>query len=195
MEHHAAARTSHKVPPIPQLPDCLQEDPRFGLSQRVVAGRHFVKSPLLSKFFLFVVTETLAGRQSEITEHQIGVQVFGRSPGYLTVEDNIVRNYARQLRRRLAEHFADEGSAEPLRVEVPLGGYIPVFSHASGVAPSDRPHTQPMPIHPGTQPESGSPASSSPALLPPWIKHRFLLPASLLAAFAAVLISVTWFAA
>jgi hypothetical protein len=81
----------------------------------------------LSKFLLFVVAETLEGRAPEITEHQIGVQVFDRPADYRTLEDNIVRNYARQLRKRLAEHFADQGSSEPVRIDIPVGGYVPVF--------------------------------------------------------------------
>src|SRR6202011_2137551 len=108
--------------------DDPEGDPRWQLTQRVVAGRHFAKSPLLSKFLLYVVAETLGGRASEITEHQIGVQVFGRPQDYRTVEDNIVRNYARQLRKRLAEHFAHDGDGSSLRIEIPLGGYVPVFA-------------------------------------------------------------------
>jgi hypothetical protein len=93
-------------------PASLHEDPYWELAQRVVAGPHFARSPLLSKFLLFVVAETREGRGSEITEHQIGVQVFDRPADYRTLEDNIVRSYARQLRKRLAEHFAGEGSSE-----------------------------------------------------------------------------------
>ena len=113
--------------PLEFLPRDFQGDPRWVLAQRVVGGSHFARSPLLSKFLLFVVAEAIRGRDSEITEHQIGVQVFDRPPGYRTIEDNIVRNYARQLRKRLAEHFADEGSEEPIRIDVPVGGYVPVF--------------------------------------------------------------------
>ena len=109
------------------MPDWLQGDPRWNLTQRVVAGTHFARSPLLTKFLLFVVAETLEGRGNEITEHQIGVQVFDRPADYRTLEDNIVRSYARQLRKRLAEHFADQGSSEPVRIDIPVGAYVPVF--------------------------------------------------------------------
>jgi len=196
MQHTATTRAKQKVPLIQEWADCSEEDPRLSLSRRVVAGRHFAKSPLLSKFFLYVVTETLAGRQAEITEHQIGVQVFGRSPGYLTVEDNIVRNYARQLRRRLAEHFADEGSLETLRVEIPLGGYIPVFTHASEVNPAEQRHSDSMPVNLGAQLESSpsTPTSSGASIAPRRTRQRLLLRASVLAACAAVLIYLTWFA-
>ena len=101
-------------------------DERWAAAQSVVESRHFVRSPLLSKFLLYVVTETLEGRQEAITEHQIGVLVFGRPASYRTVEDNIVRNYARQLRKRLAEHFAEAKDAV-MRIEIPVGGYVPAF--------------------------------------------------------------------
>jgi len=108
----------------PPSPD---DDERWQITQRVVGSRHFTRSPLLSRFLLYVVAETIQGRADEITEHQIGVHVFDRPTSYRTVEDNIVRNYARQLRRRLTEYFAEEGIAEPFQIDIPLGGYIPVF--------------------------------------------------------------------
>ncbi len=104
-----------------------KDDPRWLLVARIVASRHFSKAPLLSKFLLHICGELLSGRQGEISEYQIGIQVFDRPHGYRTVEDNIVRNYARQLRKRLAEYFADEGLAESVQIEIPLGGYVPVF--------------------------------------------------------------------
>ena len=55
--------------------ELLEDDPRWQLAQQVVSGAHFSKSPLLSKFLLYVVRETLEGRQAEIGEHQIGVSV------------------------------------------------------------------------------------------------------------------------
>lgn len=106
----------------------LQTDPRWALTQRVVAGPHFARSALLSSFLLYVVSETLAGRASAISEHKIGVAVFGRPPSYRTDDDNIVRNYARQLRKRLTEHFAGVGRDELLRVDIPVGGYVPCFA-------------------------------------------------------------------
>jgi len=104
-----------------------EADPRWRLAQTVAAGPHFVRSPLLSRFLLYVVGETIDGRQASLTEHRIGVSVFGRPSSYRTDLDNIVRNYARQLRRRLHDHFANEGSGSRMRIEIPVGGYVPLF--------------------------------------------------------------------
>lgn len=105
----------------------IEDDERWQLVQRIVTSRRFLRAPLLSRFLMHVCSQALQGRQHEITEYQIGVHVFDRPRSYRTVEDNIVRNYARQLRRRLAEYSADEGKDEPYRIEIPLGGYVPVF--------------------------------------------------------------------
>lgn len=113
---------------LAEPPDSLHDDMRWRVAHQV--ARHFSRSPLLSRFLLYVVAETLEGRQSTITEHKIGVTVFGRSPSYRTDDDNIVRNYARQLRRRLADYFAGEGKDSPIRIEIPVGGYIPLFAAA-----------------------------------------------------------------
>ena len=133
-------RTAALDEPKPQagqkdLPDWLESDPRWQLAQRVVASQAFVRSRFLSRFLLYVVAETLVGRTREISEHQIGVQVFDRPANYRSTEDNIVRTYARQLRRRLAEYFAGEGKTEPLCVDIPLGGYVPVFMTAPCAEP------------------------------------------------------------
>ena len=109
-------------------PLCLTGDPRWQLAQRVVASKSFAKSALLSKFLLYVCDRALSGRTDEISENQIGVQVFVRRPGYNPGEDNIVRNYARQLRQRLDHYFEEEGKCEELRISIPVGKYIPVFS-------------------------------------------------------------------
>ena len=104
------------------------EDPRLELVGRVVASRRFARSALLSNFLLYIATETIEGRANRLSEHQIGVSVFDRPRSYRTVEDNIVRSYARQLRRRLNEFFEDEGSSETMRIDIPLGGYVPRFT-------------------------------------------------------------------
>src|SRR5580693_10445738 len=173
------------------LPDWLQGDPRWSLTQRVVAGAHFARSPLLSKFLLFVVAETLEGREGEITEQQIGVQVFDRLPGYRTAEDNIVRNYARQLRKRLAEHFAAEGSDETTRIDVPVGGYAPVFIQVADRNPGV--NSQPPVVALAIQPaHAEAPESENPAAQRKW--RRWMIGAFLLLVYSIAMVWLTWIA-
>jgi hypothetical protein len=132
-------------------------DSRSQLVHRIVASSGFARAPLLSKFLQYVCAETIEGRQEEISEYQVGVQVFDRPQGYRTIEDNIVRNYARQLRKRLSEYFETEGKLETLRVQIPLGGYVPEFFLATGEHPVSIEERE----------AAAEPAQTLPAALPP----------------------------
>lgn len=146
-------RTSVSVVEMP--PNRMESDSRWQLAQSVAASPQFARSLLLSRFLLYVVAETIEGRQAEISEHKIGVAVFGRPESYRTDEDNIVRNYARQLRKRLAEHFAGDGLNEPTRIEIPVGSYVPSFPnranpHADRLLANNSSGAQIRPIANGT---------------------------------------------
>ncbi len=167
----------------------IKDDPRWELVQRIIAGPHFARSPLLSRFLLFVVAETLEGRGDEIGEHQIGVQVFDRPSDYRTLEDNIVRNYARQLRKRLAEYFANEGSAEEWRLDVPVGGYVPVFARAADASsPSPADHL-PITVKIRTQSNVSPESAAQETARPGW--RRRLLAGAAVASYTAVLVALT----
>ena len=104
-------------------------DPRWQLVRRIAASGILGRSRLLVEFLLYIVDRHVCDRADEITEQQIGIRVFGRAEGYDSNEDNIVRSYARTLRKRIEEYFATEGKEEPLRIEIPRGGYAPAFSY------------------------------------------------------------------
>lgn len=118
------------------------DDPRWQLAQRIASSDGLSRSRLLQEFLLYVVDRELASRDDEITEQQIGVLVFGRSEGYDSNEDNIVRGYARNLRKRVEEYFAGEGSNEHLRLTIPRGGYRPAFFEHEVIAPTPEPVTE-----------------------------------------------------
>src|SRR5579862_1561513 len=92
------------------------DDPRWQLAQRIASSEGLSRSRLLQDFLLYIVDRELSERIDDITEQQIGVLVFGRPEGYDSNEDNIVRGYARNLRKRVDEYFAVEGREEKLRL-------------------------------------------------------------------------------
>ena len=181
-------------PPEPHWPEWFESDPRWQITQRVVASSNFARSRLMAKFLLYIVSETLQDRKANITEHRIGVQVFDRAPGYSPVEDNIVRNYARQLRRRLAEYFSAEGAAEQFHIDIPLGGYVPLFVPIQSPASEEESQSDsvayPMQSGEVTSAAISGDASSSPAR---W--KRWSLFAISFITYSAVLASLVWFAA
>lgn len=121
-----------------------ENDPRWQLAQRIIASKSFAKSGLLCRFLLYVCDRTLNGRTEEISEQQIGVHVFGRKPQYNPAEDNIVRNYARQLRQRLDTYFEEEGKTEELRLRIPRGNYVPIFTQREEDVPALSPEQEPL---------------------------------------------------
>lgn len=186
-EHETYIRYSE---PHPIVPIGLADDERWRLAKRVAAGPHFSKSPLLSRFLLFIVARTLEGRQDEITERQIGVQVFGRPGDYRTVQDNIVRNYARQLRKRLAEHYMEQGPDDSIRIEIPLGGYIPEFVSTE---PCTHSESQPADSRPSLV-ESNQTHFAPDGNKAPTRTHRTLIAAAWLFLYSVLLVALTWFA-
>lgn len=70
----------------------------------------------------------------ETNEYAIGVAVFGRmAPAYSTVDDPIVRVQVGRLREKLSSYYASEGKANPLRIGIPLGRYLPIAERTVGV--------------------------------------------------------------
>lgn len=105
----------------------LEEDPRWQLAQRIAGSGLFQRSVRLKALLLYVAEQALARPGEALNEYQIGCAVFERPKEYSPSEDNIVRVQARHLRARLEEYFENEGKAEPLILEIPKGGYLPVF--------------------------------------------------------------------
>lgn len=110
-------------------------------------SRSLGRSQLLSDFLLYIVERSIQGRHGEITEQQIGVAVFGRAEDYNSNDDNIVRSYARKLRKRIDDYYASEGREETLRLEIPRGGYTPIFAEhtsPSVIAPDPSLYIEPL---------------------------------------------------
>lgn len=103
-------------------------DDRWKVVHRILQSRYFVSSARLRDFLVHVTVSALMGATDEVTEQQIGIQVFQRRPGFNTSEDSIVRSQARLLRMKLSAYFASEGASEKIRIEIPKGSYMPEFS-------------------------------------------------------------------
>lgn len=113
------------------------DDECRALLNRIFASPEFQRATRLRAFLNYVVERKLAGIPEDITEILIGHRVFGRPASYNPGEDSIVRTEARTLRQRLERYFAEEGAGEPVVLEIPRGGYVPVFhARAEAVPPA-----------------------------------------------------------
>jgi hypothetical protein len=110
---------------------------RRALIDRVAASEQFRRSARLRDFLLYVGGQSLKIGCPEIHEQEIGAKVFGRPSSYDRSQDNIVRVNATELRKRIDAYFATEGAHEMLMLEIPRGGYKPVFHRRLPVAPKE----------------------------------------------------------
>jgi hypothetical protein len=98
------------------------------LVSRVVASPTFARSERLSTLLTYICETSLKGRNGELNEQRIGHAVFGRARDYDSSVDGIVRTQASRLRQRLDLYFSQEGAEEPVRIVIPKGGYVPIFT-------------------------------------------------------------------
>jgi TolB-like protein len=105
-------------------------------SQRLAVRTHldsvlqspgFRRNERLSRFLRFIVEHNLAGKDDELKEAVVAIEVFGRKPDYDPKLDSIVRTEASRLRAKLAEYHNSEGKTDTVIIELPKGGYVPAF--------------------------------------------------------------------
>ena len=106
--------------------------------ERILASPGFARNERLSSFLRFVVARHLEGRDHESKESVIATEILGRKPDFDPKHDPIVRTEAGRLRARLSEYYTGEGKADTLVIELPKGGYTPVFREGvRGVPPAN----------------------------------------------------------
>jgi hypothetical protein len=117
---HAAAiaKISHAVKFAPELRAHLAE---------IINGPAFKGSHRSQEFLKHIVERALRGDFDDLRERQIGVNLFGRSAAYDTAEDAIVRVTASDVRKRLFQHYGQDGRDSRFKIDLPSGSYIPEF--------------------------------------------------------------------
>lgn len=93
--------------------------------------------PAELRFLAYITEESLAGRESELSQKTIAADVFGRD--LLTFDpraDSTVRTIAANLRESLLRYYAGPGRSDPIVIEVPKGTYAPAFSRRAQLSPA-----------------------------------------------------------
>jgi hypothetical protein len=110
---------------IPSMNDSLSEQTVREVLTKLLTSQIFARSERLGRFLQFTVDQVLAGKQSEIKEYVIGVEVYDRRPSYNPAGDSIVRTEARRLRGKLKQYYEVDGKTDPVRIVFRPGSYIP----------------------------------------------------------------------
>lgn len=90
---------------------------------KILLSGGFVRSERIAELLRYLVGRYLDGPAEPPKESLVGVEVFGRTPGYDTQADPVVRVTARRLRAKLQDYYRGPGTADPVRIELPAGRY------------------------------------------------------------------------
>jgi adenylate cyclase len=124
--------------PSPGLPFGASEIERT--LEIIGRSEEFGRSGRLAELLRFIVAEEMAERGDRLKAYAIATQVLGRNADFDAAQDSIVRVEIARLRTAL-KLFYSRGVETPVLIDIPKGGYRPVFS----AAPVARKETPPQP--------------------------------------------------
>lgn len=101
---------------------------------RVLRSKYFSNAPKKQRFLRLICEYNFNDRGKELNEYLIGREVFDRDEGYNPAIDPIVRVGAHGIREKLILYYQREGLRDPIRIDIPIGGYEAVFSRQEAIA-------------------------------------------------------------
>ncbi|TGQ71326.1 MAG: hypothetical protein E5V49_07775 [Mesorhizobium sp.] len=108
----------HATPAAPAVRETLE---------RLLASETFGRSERARKLLRYLVEREQAGEADRLKGFSIAMDVFGKDGDFDPSTDAVVRVQAGRLRELLQHYFANEGVAEPFRIAIPRGGYVPAY--------------------------------------------------------------------
>ncbi|CAN7375044.1 tetratricopeptide repeat protein [Mesorhizobium sp. LjRoot246] len=108
----------HATPAAPAVRETLE---------RLLASQTFGRSERARKLLRYLVEREQAGEADRLKGFSIAMDVFGKDGDFDPSTDAVVRVQAGRLRELLQHYFANEGIAEPFRIAIPRGGYVPAY--------------------------------------------------------------------
>ncbi|CAN7589146.1 tetratricopeptide repeat protein [Mesorhizobium sp. LjNodule214] len=108
----------HATPAAPAVRETLE---------RLLASETFGRSERARKLLRYLVEREQAGEADRLKGFSIAMDVFGKDGDFDPSTDAVVRVQAGRLRELLQNYFANEGVAEPVRIAIPRGGYVPSY--------------------------------------------------------------------
>ena len=119
--------------------------------KQVVTSHAFTSSKRAQDFLQLIVGHALQGEVDKLRERMIGAEMFGRSVDYDTGSDSVVRVKATEVRKKLAQYYLETEGKHVIRIEIPIGSYVPRFIFESPEI-TDHPRSEVVPLAPAEHP-------------------------------------------
>ena len=124
------------MPPLPTPDDAKKDAAKAELPakeirsqlKRIFTSPEFKASKAQRALLRFAVEKTLAGKADEVKGYTVATQVFGRKKNFDQATNPIVSIQARKLRKALENYYQIAGRQDPVRIDIPKGTYVPVFT-------------------------------------------------------------------
>jgi serine/threonine-protein kinase len=100
----------------------------YAALDELIASASFGKAERPARFLRHLVQTALSGEAHLLKESVLGTDVFERPASWDPRLDPVVRQEAARLRKRLARYYENGGAAARIRIELPVGSYVPVFT-------------------------------------------------------------------
>ncbi|MGA3190184.1 MAG: hypothetical protein ABSF22_24020 [Bryobacteraceae bacterium] len=130
---------------VPPAPEALRAAEVREQLDRILSDGAFSGANRRSRLFRYLVEQALEDNAESLKESVIATEVFDRAPDYDPQIDSVVRVEVGRLRARLAEYYDKAGGEEPVRIEIPKGGYRPTFVFRENAAESVPPEAAAKP--------------------------------------------------
>ena len=95
--------------------------------EAILASKDFAAAPKMRALLRYLVDASLTGDAQRLKGYAIGVDVFERGADFDPATDPIVRVQAGRLRKLLDAYYSSAGRADPIRIDIPRGGYAVTF--------------------------------------------------------------------
>jgi hypothetical protein len=112
----------------------------------ILASPPFRNSSRSKQFLSHVVQHRLDGHDELLKERSIGADLFHRPADYATGDDPVVRVLAGEVRRRLEQYYHEFSKPSDVRIDLPVGTYVPEFLRAPAELPVEA-SIQPSPLN------------------------------------------------
>jgi tetratricopeptide (TPR) repeat protein len=163
--------------------------------EKILASDVFARSGRARDLLKYIVEQDLAGNADRLKGYAIAVDVFGKGPDFDPANDTVVRVQMGRLRDILALYYQRHGTQDDLRITIPRGSYVPIYSPNGDAAEATKPDDGKADADRRATPEPGGQAETAPAAVigaadTETVVRRSRSPAGLLAAALAAVAAI-----